>query len=112
MFQLGGLSMVIVIFTVHLPCHCPERRALQQRISLRKCTGRGLIPSVIFSGTNCLLLLLLLVVLLVVHPMLMTKWARMLLVGMEIDGGMADGRPSVERIVVLRQGEDAGVDAG
>jgi hypothetical protein len=59
-----------------------------------------------------LLLLLVAVVLLVVHPMLMTKWAKMLLVGVEIDGGLADGRPSVEWIVVQRQGEDAGVDVG
>jgi hypothetical protein len=91
--------MVMIIFTVQLPCHCPERRALQQRISLRKCTGRELSPSDIFSETNCLLLLLLLlvvVVLLVVQPMLMTKWAKMSLVGVEIEGGLADGRPSVE----------------
>jgi hypothetical protein len=44
--------------------------------------------------------------------MLMTKWARMSLVDVEIDGGLTDGRPSVARIVVRRKGEDAGVDAG
>jgi hypothetical protein len=38
-------------------------------------------PSDTFSGTNYLLFLFLMLLLLVVHPMSMTKWARMSLVG-------------------------------